>query len=326
MRNCLPPLWNPLFISTPGSELGLAVNLPSALWPGLAASSPTTWHATGSRRLRRLLNSSALLLEMMVLCTTKKAALTLFACFFKLCLPLGMPTLEFGCFARVPGMAEGGVCLYARHCQLRALQQFDSVVREAYSSITGLHHTPSALLQRPLGSISEFIFKFYPPTASIHRSSVLILTSSLTSTPLASTHRPSVSFNASSLNPPPRPASQTFSLNLWFPWVWKPARYSSVLGGFAFGCHSGDAGIHLFGIHLRFYHIFWWPIISCERVSPAQVKLEFYLDFLTIDHVFVRKGCSSKSKSAITSFFDDRSSSRLQGFMFRDSSPAPHSA
>ena len=163
MRNCLPPLWNSLFISTPGSELGLAVNLPSALWPGLAASSPTTWHATGSRRLRRLLNSSALLLEMMVLCTTKKAALTLFACFFKLCLPLGMPTLEFGCFARVPGMAEGGVCLYARHCQLRALQQFDSVVREAYSSITGLHHTPSALLQRPLGSISEFIFKFYPP-------------------------------------------------------------------------------------------------------------------------------------------------------------------
>jgi len=93
----------------------------------------------------------------------KKAALTLFACLFKLCLPLGLPKLEFGCFARVPDMAEGVVGLYERHCQLRALQQFDSVVREAYSSITGLHDTPSALLQRPLGSIQSSSLCSTPP-------------------------------------------------------------------------------------------------------------------------------------------------------------------
>ena len=96
-----------------------------------------------------------------------------------------------------------------------------------------------AFTSSPLPCFTDLqsVFKFHPPS-SIHRPSVLILTSSLTSTPLASIHRPSVSFNASSLIPPPRRASQTFSLNLWFPWVWKSARYSSVLGGFAFGCHS----------------------------------------------------------------------------------------
>lgn len=137
------------------------------------------------------------------------------------------------------------------HCQPTVLQQFDSVVQAAFSSITGLHLNP------PLPSFTDIqsVFKFHPP-APIHRPSVLILTSSFSSTPLASIHRPSVSIYALSSIPPPRLASQTFSLNLWFPCVWKSDPYSSVLGGFAFGCHSGGAGFHLFEIHLQFYHCF----------------------------------------------------------------------
>ena len=63
-----------------------------------------------------------------------------------------------------------------------------------------------AFTSSPLPCFTDLqsVFKFHPPS-SIHRPSVLILTSSLTSTPLASIHRPSVSFNASSLIPPPPP-------------------------------------------------------------------------------------------------------------------------
>ena len=159
VRNCLPPLWHPIFIATLGSELGLAVNLPSALLPGWRRPArplgvPLAAVACGDFWIPR--RSSW---RWWSCAAPEKAALTLFACFFKL-------KLEFGCFARVPGVAEGGVCLYARNCQLRARQQFDSVVREAFSSLTGLHHTPSALLQRPLGSFQS-LPQFTGPSAPI---------------------------------------------------------------------------------------------------------------------------------------------------------------
>ena len=225
---------------------------------GLAASSPTTWRATGSRRLRRLLNSSPLLLEMMVLCSTRKAALTLFACFFKL-------KLEFGCFARVPGVAEGGVCLYARNCQLRARQQFDSVVREAFSSITGLHHTPSVLLQRPLGSIQSQLYVLPPRclNSQVLRPQFDFIFKFHTTCANSLTFRLNLRFIFKLQLP--CLASQTFSLNLWFPLVWKSARYSSVFGGFVFGCHSGAAGVHLVGIPS-----FYKPMVCLK------VKLQFH--------------------------------------------------
>ena len=91
-------------------------------------------------------------------------------------------------------------------------------------------------------------------------------------------HRPSVSIWISSLHS--TPSALLHSLNLDFIFKFHPplpcftdlqsqslissglsARCSSVLGGFVFGCHSGDAGFHLFGIRT-----FYRPLV-CQGAS-----------------------------------------------------------
>ena len=139
---------------------------------------------------------------------THKRALR-FDRFSKLCLPLGMPAAPHVC-QQWPNVAWHAV-------QLAPLSAHSpTTVRLCGASSVFQHHRPSPHPLCPASQTFSLSSNSTPPS-SIHRPSVLILTSSLTSTPLASIHRPSVSFNASSLIPPPRRASQTFSLNLWFP-------------------------------------------------------------------------------------------------------------
>ena len=167
------------------------------------------------------LNSSALLLEMMVLCTPPTSARWGSTASRSSVFPWGCPLLRM-CASN--GRMLHGMRCNSPHCQPTALQQFDSVVQAAFSSTTGLHLNP------PLPSFTDIqsVFKFHPP-ASIHRPSVLILTSSFTSTPLASIHRPSVSIYALSSIPPPPPC---------------------------FTDLQSKPGFHLFEIHLQFYHCF----------------------------------------------------------------------
>ena len=59
-------------------------------------------------------------------------------------------------------------------------------------------------------------------------------------------------------------------------------------------------------------------IISCERVATGTRKSQFYLQFLAIEHHFVRKGCDGNPEIAILpAVFGDRTSFRAKGFAGR---------
>ena len=91
------------------------------------------------------LNSSALLLEMMVLCRLPTSARWGSTASRSSVFPWGCPLLRT-CASN--GRMLHGMRWNSPLCQLTVLQQFDSVVQAAFSSITGLHLIPFALLHR----------------------------------------------------------------------------------------------------------------------------------------------------------------------------------